>query len=533
MIAPSFPSPSQNPSDTNLLTIPTVFPHLVTEHRLIETNLSILVLTGHYVYKIKKSVTFSFVDQSTILRRKALCDEEVRINQRLSSDLYEGVVSITRDLNGLAVSGTGPVVDYAVKLKQFNFEDELSTRLQRGLVKRKELADLGTRLADFHQSLPSSLLSSRSTCTEDLHNAVLGSLATVLCHPDAPSQMPVLGSLVDWLHDYLHDSNCALRGREVSGHVRECHGDLHVQNVVRWHGELVPFDSLEFDPGLRWIDTMNDAAFLFMDLISRHRGDLAFAFLNAYLIRGGDYEGIRLLRFYAVYRALVRAMVDLLAAEKSTPRAEWRNRARERLNTALSFINMSPPVLILMHGLSGSGKSWLGERLAEQLGAVQVCSDVERRRPADGKLISAVHTTAVDERTYNKLLSCAGDCLQGGFSAIVDGAFLERVQRNQFRNWAACRGISCFTVACHAPVYELEARIWQRRQIGTDPSDAGILELRRQLKAWVPMGADEANQVVSVDTMLCDSISSALSRIRSLMRAVTLSPISTTKGATA
>ena len=169
-----------------------------------------------------------------------------------------------------------------------------------------------------------------------------------------------MGGLIDWTHDFLHNSLCRLRAREQAGFIRECHGDLHARNVVRWHGRLTPFDCLEFDPKLRWIDVMNDVAFLVMDLMAHGRRDLALTFLNAYLEQSGDYDGVRLLPFYAVYRALVRAMVDSIGVEQDRRHgAEFRQRLRMRVRTAAAFIGAPAPTLFIMHGVSGSGKSFL------------------------------------------------------------------------------------------------------------------------------------------------------------------------------
>ena len=208
-------------------------------------------------------------------------------------------------------------------------------------------------------------------------------MAMLLSHLGGDTQLPEMGTLIDWTHDYLHNSLSRLRQREQSGFIRECHGDLHARNVVRWRGRLTPFDCLEFDPKLRWIDVMNDVAFLVMDLVAHNRGDLAFTFLNSYLEHTGDYDGVRLLPFYAVYRALVRAKVDSIGAEGDlAQREEFRRRLRMRVKTAAAFISAPSPALIIMHGPSGSGKSSLSERLVVQLGAVRIRSDLERKRLA-------------------------------------------------------------------------------------------------------------------------------------------------------
>src|SRR6266700_2399609 len=318
---------------------PSAFPHPVGRLEVRETNLSWVILTGLYAYKIRKSVKFDFIDASTLANRKHLCEEELRLNRRLAADLYIDVIAITQDADGVRIGGHGSVIEYAVRMKQFEASEELSALLERGTVSSQEVAEFAGRLAEFHANTPQAPCSPDYLHTSQLHDAVLGNLATLLAHLEANSAPPEMDILVDWTHDFLHDSLAPLRMRERSGFIRECHGDLHARNVVRWRGQLLAFDCLEFDPKLRWIDVMNDIAFMVMDLMAHGRRDLAFSFLNAYLEQTGDYDGVSLLPFYAVYRALVRAMVDSLGAEQEpSHREEFRQRLRSRVRTAADFI---------------------------------------------------------------------------------------------------------------------------------------------------------------------------------------------------
>jgi hypothetical protein len=512
---------------------PSAFPHPVTRLEVCETNISWVILTGPFAYKIKKSVQLDFIDSSTLARRRHLCEEELRLNRRLAADLYMDVVAITREAGGVRIGGQGPIIEYAVRMRQFEASQELSVLLERDAVSGQEFVDLARRLARFHETAAKAPFNKDSPHTEHLHDAVLGNLATLLCHLDAETALPELGFLVDWTHDYLHDSLAQLRLREQSGAIRECHGDLHARNIVRWGGQLIPFDCLEFDPNLRWIDVMNDVAFLVMDLTAHGRKDLAFSFLNAYLENTGDYDGVRHLSFYAVYRALVRAMVDSLGAEKDLRnRLEFQNRLRMRVKAAAAYVNRSAPTLIIMHGVSGSGKSWLSEQLVPLLGAVRMRSDVERKRlggiPASGAhevgYEQDLYTPEFSHRTYARLFDCAESCLKGGVDVIVDAAFLNGADRRLFQDLAVRAGFRFIILACKADPATLTERIEKRGKVHADPSDADLEVLDQQLRYKQPLSADEQSAVIGADTTDPEASQKAVAAIQDRLAAARAAP---------
>jgi hypothetical protein len=488
---------------------PEIYPHSVTRLEVRETNISWVILTGPFAYKINKSIRLEFIDASTLARRRHLCEEALRLNRRLSGDLYLDVVAITQEPAGLRIAGPGPIVEYALRMRQFEAAQELSALLDRDEASAQEFVDLARRLARFHENAPRAPFSRDYANTAHLHDAVLGNLATLLSHLDADTVLPEMGFLIDWTHDYLHDSLEQLRMREHCGFVRECHGDLHARNIVRWRGQLTPFDCLEFDPSLRWIDVMSDVAFLVMDLTARGRRDLASVFLNAYLERTGDYAGVRHLSFYSVYRALVRAMVDSIGAENdSARRREFQARLRMRVKAAGACLDRPAPRLIIMHGLSGSGKSWLSERLVPLLGAVRLRSDVERKRLGNVPMSVArrvgfeegIYVPEMSRRTYGRLLECAQSCLKGGMDVIVDAAFLKGADRRLFRDLAAREGCRFMIVTCEADPAALAQRIRARRQSCADPSDADVEVLNRQMQNSEPLSADEQSMLIEIDT---------------------------------
>jgi predicted kinase len=245
-----------------------------------------------------------------------------------------------------------------------------------------------------------------------------------------------------------------------------------------------------------------------MDLMAHKRQDLAYAFLNAYLERTGDYEGVRHLAFYSVYRSLIRAMVDCLGAENDLKHREnFQKRLRMRIKTATAFVNQPVPTLFIMHGVSGSGKSWMSERLITQLGAIRIRSDVERKRlsgvpssPLETDGFEGLYTPAMSHRTYARLLDCADQCLKGGFNTIVDAAFLHGEDRRLLADLAAIGGFHFVILACEAELPVLTQRVEQRARRRLDPSNADLTVLTEQLSTLQPLSTSERRRAITLDT---------------------------------
>lgn len=498
---------------------PAAFPHDVSPIELRETNLSWVILTGEYAYKVKKRVRLDFLDATRLERRLELCREELRLNHRFAPDLYLGVVPITADRDGPRIDGSGPIVEYAVRMRQFDPASEMSTLLERGEITSPELLRLADDLARSHSLSPSAAPGGDSINTINFRDAVGNTLTTLRAHPGGTDMLRNFEPLCGWLSAMLYREAARLQGREHDGYVRECHGDLHAGNVVRWRERLTAFDALEFDPRLRWIDVLNDLAFLVMDLVARGHSALAAVFLNRYLEDTGDYPGVPLLRLYAVYRALIRAMVDGLAVESNPQRREeFRRRLAARVAAARALADPPRPLLLLMHGFSGSGKSWLSERLIAPLAAIRIRSDVERRRLGERFSCTNPHAPDFDTRTYERLYDCARSCLEGGYSAIVDASFLAGRDRRHFQGLADLCGVNGVILSCEADYSVLARRIAERLRSGADVSDADLAVLDRQLRVAEPLQAGELANGVRVDTSTGDPPREALAGIARIVR---------------
>ncbi len=509
--------------DIRELMRPEAYPHAVGAIELRETHISWVVRTGSFAYKVKKPVKLDFIDASTLQRRLYLCEEELRLNRRLAPELYLDVVSVVRTANGLLVGGNGPVVDYAVRMHQFASSDELPALLDREDVDVADIEALGATLAEFHLKADVAPSKRAPERTQQMCDSVLGNLAQLLAHLGSPQPAAQLGQLVDWTHDRADVLEPIFQMREQSGFVRECHGDLHAANIVRLNDRLVPFDCIEFDPQLRWIDVINDVAFLAMDLIARQRADLAFALLSRYLEITGDYTGVRVLRFYAAYRALVRAKVDAIRAEQVPGRTEeFRERLKQRIRAAIDWTLQPQPTLILMHGVSGSGKSWLSERLIPELRAIRVRSDLERKRlagmaateHAPASIRHGIYAPQLSRRTYERLAQSAENCLRAGFNTIVDAASLETAHRGMLRAVADQLGARSVIVSCKADRATLAERVRKRSMERGDVSDATLPVLDAQLRDLQPFSAAELEHVIAIDTNDPDAIRRVVAAIR-------------------
>lgn len=481
------------------LASPACYPHDVRAVRVIETHISVVFLTGRYAYKIKKPLKLPFLDFSTLARRHHFCREELRLNRRLAPSLYLGVVPIGGSAAAPRVGRT-PAIEYAVKMRQFAQDALLDAKLAQGAVEPEALADFAGRLAAFHGRLRPV---NRRATDADARELALRNVAE-LRSCAARGRAREIDTLEAWTERELGALAGTFTRRAAAGAHRECHGDLHLQNVLLHDGAIEAFDALEFDPALREIDVLSEVAFLAMDLAAHGRTDLAYRFVNRYLETSGDYDGVHVLRFYLVYRALVRAKVAAIKQAQTGRRV----RGPDYLATARALTARRTPLLLITHGLSGSGKTHLTEELIGRLPALRVRSDLERKRlhglGALARTASAVgqglYSAAEGGRTYAALAAAADTMLRHGFDAIVDATFLRRRDRLEFRQVAAANAARFAILECHASARELKRRVTSRQRAGRDASEADLAVLEHQLRTVEALDAAERRSTVRVDT---------------------------------
>ncbi len=477
--------------------------------RLVETHISWVLLAESLAYKLKKPVRLAFLDFTTLAARRHFCEEELRLNRRLAPALYLDVVDVCDSPQGPAFGGVGPVVDVAVRMRRFPDGALWSELLAEGTLAAHHIDALAQRLADFHLdaavATPGSVFgsaASRQRVTQGLIDAI-----GARQHETEASE-----SAVDWpaLRAWLDQQQKALTplwaARLRAGRVRECHGDLHLANVLQLAGEATAFDAIEFDAELRWIDVLDDIAFLGMDLLANGRRDLAFRFINAYLAASGDYDGLPALRYGMVCRALVRARVTAVG-EKQGMHSAARCGERDYLALAWSLSCSADARLAITHGLPGSGKSFAAQGVVEAAGAIAVRSDVERKRlfglsarqSSRGHVPGGIYDPAATQRSYARLQKIATLALAAGWPVVVDAAFLLRSERAVFAALAASLSVPFAVFDCQAELPLLRQRLVQRQAGGLDASEADVAVLARLTAVEEPLGAAERAVAIVVD----------------------------------
>jgi aminoglycoside phosphotransferase family enzyme/predicted kinase len=489
---------------------PACYPHAAPHVRVIETHISYVILTGTFAYKIKKRVNLGFLDFTTLAKRKLFCDEELRLNSRLAPDIYLEVVPIFATSGTPRIGEGGQVVEYAVRMREFAQEALADRAIVRGELAAAHIDALAQQVAAFHRSLAARAEGDGYGKPEVIWANTAQNFHQLRALPVAPAPRLLLDEVEAWSaleHGRLLD---CFQQRQGKGKVRECHGDLHLGNIVLLKGSARIFDCIEFNAQLRWIDVINDIAFLVMDLRAAGRQDFAARFLNAYLELSGDYGGLRVLRYYLVYRAMVRAKVSLMRAQQLAGKEEsssLQEQSRRYLALARSCIRDTQRFVLITHGFSGSGKSTLTRPLVELSGAIRIRSDVERKRlcpdaPAarpQAGIASGLYSGQVTERTYRRLLELARVVLESGHGVIVDATFLKAGQRDMFRGFAAQAGAPFVIVDFSVGVETLRSRIGARLRQGQDASDADLAVLDHQLSTHEPLEQSEMASVFTYD----------------------------------
>jgi len=487
---------------------PAIYPYPCSEVHLVETHISWVFLTGLCAWKVKKPVNLGFVDFTSLNQRHKCCQEELRLNRRLAPELYLDVVPITGTIAAPSIGGPGHVLDYAVCMVQFDQNHLLSQMTPQALT-NDQVNQLADTCAEFHQSAATAPVGFDFATAERIWFAFEENLRVLSQADDG------LANQVDRLHrtaaTQAEKLDRRFEERRRNHRIRECHGDLHLGNMFLQNGRVTIFDGIEFNDDFRWIDVMNDIAFLIMDLEDRGCHGFANRFLNRWLERTGDYAGLALLRFYCAYRATVRAKVDVIRMHQERvsycDQRHLANDCRGYLDLATRYATPLQPCVTITTGPSGSGKTTVAQRLIDTSDTIRLRSDVERKRlfglapedTSDPILRQRMYSAEADSSTYARLAELAETVLNAGFPVVVDAAFLRRPDRERFALLAKRRNVSFRILKCSASEQHLRDRIEARQRRGTDASEADERVLAMQLKAGDNLSPEEQRVAINAE----------------------------------
>lgn len=480
---------------------PACYPEPTGSVEHLQTHISHIFLTDQYAYKIKKPVDFGFLDFTTLEKRRFYCYEELRLNRRLSPDIYLGVVALRRRPDGSClIDGDGPVVEYAVQMRRLPQERIMARLLERGMVGPEEIEAVARTVADFHATAARGGGIERFGSVEAIRASWHENLQQTVPYIGRTLSGPQYAAIDLQSQQFLDRQAPLLEQRLREGFIRECDGDLHCENICL-DGAVHIFDCIEFNEAFRCCDTAADVAFLAMDIENHGRRDLAELFVRTYGGLSGDLGLSQVLPLYLANRAFVRGKVESFRLDDPLIQDEEKQRAAER---AARFFRLChgylmrprlPLTMVLTCGPTGCGKSAIAAELAFQLGIEYVSSDVERKRLAGVASTvrdAPIYTDAWNTSTYRHLFERAEACLNRQASVIVDATFRSREERARFLELAAAAG------ACAAILYPrcsaelIRRRLQERQQRGTDVSDGTWEVYQQQIARFEPPGEDEA-----------------------------------------
>ena len=478
---------------------------------VVETHISWIFLTESFAYKVKKPLDLGFLEFSTLDKRRYFCEEELRLNKRLCPEIYLSVVPVVQLANSLFVDGEGEIIDYAVKMLRFDRTMELDRMLSSGMLNTMHIDLLATLISGFHQSIPGVKPETGFGHPDNLIKPMLANFAHT--EPVAANRNEAirLESLKMWTVKEHQRLNFFFLERQRGGFIRQCHGDMHTGNMVWWKNRIFIFDCIEFNENLSIIDVISDLAFLFMDLEHSEYTAFAWRLLNNYLMETGDYGSLHLLRFYAVYRAMVRAKVTAIRYTQTTEQVSRKRILDEHfsyLQLAEHYSIKQKPLLILTCGVSGSGKTTVSSNIAQAIQSVHIRSDIERKRLAglkalersDKSIKTSLYTEGINRQTYTRLLDVATLSLEEGLKVIVDATFLKAEARQLFIEVAKNRNCPCRILHFHAPIEVLMERVQRRYLTENDASEADTAVLMSQFEKEDPLTMEENAISISINT---------------------------------
>ena len=491
---------------------PDAYPEVTSSVKLLQTHVSWIFLTDGHAYKVKKPVDFGFLNFSTMDRRRFYCNEEVRLNRRLCPDTYEGVVELRKTPEGAAFHGNGQVIDYAVRMKRLPAERMLDQLVDKNLVSVDDIREVARVIADFHRKAATSPAISEFGRLDRIMFNWQENFDQMKPFEDITLPAKELELIKAWCSSFAIENAGLFHRRFEDGFIRECDGDIHLENICLFDHQVRIFDCIEFNERFRYCDTAADVAFLLMDLDFHGRHDLAGEVIKIYLDESGDTGMTPLIDYYKLYRAFVRGKVEsLLLNDPGIDRHEReaaKSKAGRYFRLARGYIERHKlrPTLFITCGVMGSGKSTLAGQIAFELCINVFQSDAVRKRlagipdgaPALADYGAGIYTPRADEETYVELLRLAEAELAAGHPVIIDATFKQRENRSSCAALAkryAARFVILY-LCCDEP--ENLRRLAERAASGHTLSD-GRPELFKQQQQEFEIPGDEEGLLITLN----------------------------------
>ncbi len=449
------------------------------------THISHVFLTKALAYKLKRALKLPYVDFSTPQKRLHFCHREVELNRRTAPELYLGVRKITRAENeSLEFDGTGELVDAAVEMIRFKTDDLFAFMAKQGRLDSGHLQNVADTIANFHATLEP-----QSDSGSSLMDAVLSINEGGLNSTDIFDHAAVV-SICHEFREAFHGLKEHLYQRSRTGKVVLGHGDLHLRNICLFREQPTLFDCIDFNDAIATIDKMYDVAFLIMDLWYRELPHFSNLTANRYCDMTGDEDGYPLLGFFMAVRAAVRAhttATQISESDREDPKLV--TRAHRYFDLARQLLKPGSPKLVVIGGLSGSGKTSVAQRLAACVdgppGARVLESDRIRKRLFDvapeTRLPEAAYKPDVSDSVYDLIASRAEAALRLGAAVVADAVYSDTRRRSMISKSAHGEGVPFTGIWLSAPVETLRHRIASREE---SASDADLSILDRQLQAY-------------------------------------------------
>jgi hypothetical protein len=472
---------------SEVLRNPAFFPDKPQEVKIVQTHASYLVLTDHFVYKIKKSVDLGFLDYTTLEKRKHFIELEFALNGRLCSNIYLEILPIYKRDETLSFEEPGEIVEYALKMVRMNDNDFFINRLNNGRIMQDDMREIAEKLAVFYQNEGTTDEISQWGHVEKIRISTDQNFRQSLMDIGETLSEEQYSLIRIYTETFLSDRASLFEKRITEGWIRNCHGDLHLDHFHYHNGAWCIYDCIEFNDSFRYIDVASDIAFLTMDLDYNGRPDLVAIFLKEFDRMVPDPDRANLETFYRCYRAVVRGKVESMISRDSglspdeAALAAGRARRYYSLSLRYAVLNTIPCVYIFM-GLIASGKSGLAKRLASETGVPIFRSDVIRKdlaglplyeRP-DTDIRNRLYKSDMTKRVYDFLEESAIAVIQSGSSVVIDCTYSKSIHRKALTGRLESESIPYLFIEVWAPESVLKERLLKREMKKDIVSDARL-----------------------------------------------------------